>query len=229
MLKRIAVCTVFLSTFLIAQPVFACVEIEFHAAPVTANYSISLPTGSPAFANPKLGIYQWIDVGGPYIYEAFCIDLETSGTGGPVVYDCVALTDARDPLLTGGQLSVHRADLIKLLWGQFRGSITSVDEAVAFHLAIYEIVYDGDALVFDGTGFIPGGQDFAGGLFDGTDGGSTQWAIAEAWLYALNEAGAAADLIAWHSDERQDQIVERHFYPIPVQESTWGQIKSLYR
>ena len=73
------------------------------------------------------------------------------------------------------------------------------------------------------------GQDFAGGLFDGTNGGSTQWAIAEGWLYSLNENGALADLIAWHSDERQDQIVERFFHPVPVEETTWGKIKSMYK
>jgi len=229
MLKRAAVGSAFLFTLLLAQAASACVLISFLAAPVAANYHISLPSGAPLFDNPKLGVYQWQDANGPYIYESFCIDLETSGSGGPIAYDCVELTDARDPGLTGGQLSVFRAQLLELLWGQFRLSVAGVDEAVAFHLAIYEIVYDGDDLTFDTNGLLEAGQDFAGGLFDGTDGGSPQWAIAEGWLYTLDLDGALADLIAWHSDTKQNQIVERHYHPVPVEETTWGAIKSSYR
>jgi hypothetical protein len=229
MLKKTAVGIVFLCSLFAAQAADACVEISFLAAPVSMNYPILLPTGSPVFANPKIGIYQWQDVTGTYIYESFCIDLETVGEGSAVVFDCVELTDARDPSLTGGQLSQFRADLLELLWAQFRWAVVGVEEAAAFQLAIYEIVYDGDDMTFGVDGLLEPGQDFAGGLVDCTNGGSAQWAIAEGWLYSLDLNGAVADLIAWHSDERQDQIVERFFHPVPVKETTWGGIKSMYR
>jgi hypothetical protein len=136
MLKKIAVGVISLFLLLAAQVADACVEIAFLQAPVSMNYPILLPTGSPVFANPRIGIYQWQDVTGVYIYEAFCIDLETTGEGGPIAYDCVELTEARDVSLTGGQLSEFRADLLELLWGQFRWSVVGVDEAAAFQLAI---------------------------------------------------------------------------------------------
>ena len=91
MLKKTAVGIVFLCSLCAAQIANACVEISFLAAPVSMNYPILLPTGSPVFTNPKIGIYQWQDISGTYIYESFCIDLETTGEGGPIAYDCVDL------------------------------------------------------------------------------------------------------------------------------------------
>jgi hypothetical protein len=102
------------------------------------------------------------------------------------------------------------------------------DNSVAFNLAIYEIVYDGNSLVFDANGFLVPGQDLTGGEFDGSDGGSARWAIAESWLYALDLNGSSTGLIAWHSDDYHDQIVEEHFHPVPVEETTWGYLKSMY-
>ncbi len=224
-----AVVLALLCIVLCPQSALACVDVTFLDGPLAARYNTSLPNGSPVYSNPLVGVYRWQDTTGEYIYEALCIDLETDGNGDPINFECVELTDARDETLTSGKLSSFRAQLLELLWGQFKSLVISTDNSVAFHLAIYEIVYDGDSLVFDANGFLVPGQDLTGGEFDGSDGGSTQWAIAESWLYALDLNGSSTDLIAWHSEDYQDQIVEEHFHPVPVEETTWGHIKSLYK
>ena len=226
MIRQLMLCTLLL---IAALPASADVWVTYVETLLGGAHHVEMSVGNPVANNVIIGIYRWQDANNPYIYESMCIDLEHLANGNPIHYECVPLTEARtEPGITSGQLSPYRAQLLELYWGQFRQLVVNDQTAIAFHLGIYEIVYDGDSMTFTGN-YLDNSYDFEGSVFDGSDGGnSTKWPIAVSWLQQLNLSGDSTDLIAWSAEGAQDQITEDGFTPVPVAGSSWGRVKALY-
>ncbi len=131
------------------------------------------------------------------------------------------------PGLTSGQLSAFRAYLLEALWGQYYAMTATNEGAIAFGLAVYEIVYDGELMDFT-SGYLAPTYEFESGVFDGSEeGASVHWPIAKGWLNTLDYYGMSTALIAWAAEGGQDQITEDD-QPTATSETSWGAIKTLY-
>ena len=219
-----------LACLLLAQAVAAeTITVTYHSTDPGDWHLLALDGGSIPYNPALVGFYHWQDLNGPFIYEAVCIDAETSGVADAITYELVPLTEARmEPGLISGPLSQYRADLLELFWGQYRGLVGSNAEGAAFGLAVYEIVYDGDSMVFQGDNLDPT-YDFEGGVFEASDGGASAiWSLSKDWLQALDLNGPRTDLIAWKAEGYQDQITEDGFTPVPVAPTSWGLLKALF-
>lgn len=193
--------------------------------------NVSLQGVTPAGGRTTwAGTFQWEDQDHAVLHRTFCVDLEHGVPKGVIEFDIVPLTEVRASSLVGGALTPHRIELLRLFWGQFRDAAGTPDTGCAFALGIWEIVYDGDLLPFDGN-HVSTDVNFHAGLFNpSTQGGvsALRWAIARAWLLSVDRNGAKADLVGWTHPSVQLQIVEG-LLPVPTLESSWGAIKSQYR
>lgn len=144
-------------------------------------------------------------------FSSYCID----------VYQSVAVNqsytfDVIDDEL-GFPMDLARAEKLAKLWGGYADEATTNDNAAAFQLAVWNIVYDNDASVSAGT-------------FKTTTAGNFV-ATADSWLSALETyEGPIANLAALTSRTAQDQLVEMPLppnVPVPLPAAGWAGLAML--
>ena len=220
--------TFIFALLLLAQAAVADVTVTYMNCAPGGQHHIAMSEGNPVANDVLMGVYNWDDYYSDAIYQTFCIDAETLAGNDAVTYACVPLTEARaTPGLTSGQLSAYRAYLLDALWGQHHAQTATNEGAIAFGLAVYEIVYDGEQMDYS-SGLLAPAYDFEGGIFDGSNAGASAiWPMTKSMLNSLDYYGMSTSLIAWAADGGQDQITEDDT-PTATSESSWGELKSLY-
>jgi hypothetical protein len=95
----------------------------------------------------------------------------------------------------------YRSALIAELWGRYRGTVDTDNEAAAFQVALWELAYGNDSTL-----------SLSGGAFRLTDPTSAVGTLATQWLSSLNGTGPmASGLVVLHnttSPDKQDLITQ---------------------
>lgn len=136
-------------------------------------------------------------------FWGFCIDL-FDGLTDPDKWNVVDLELC--PEDEGGPMGVARANYIRELWADNYASVNTNDEAAAFQLAVWEIIYEdyqANGLgITDGDGDFFASQSGSGTLFS-----NTVVNLTNSWLGALNGQGPRASL-AGLTSRNQDFVTE---------------------
>lgn len=122
-----------------------------------------------------------IDANIPDLFTAFCVEIGVPilnpGTHKvfPLLGSSTDVTGGPGPSVLWDASRTQRASR---LWGGFVGSVSDVNTAAAFQIALWEITYDTDmSLAGPGLFFVGGGQ-FQAGITD----------VAQNWLNIVNSA-----------------------------------------
>jgi hypothetical protein len=154
------------------------------------------------------GLMHWTRTAGsavPESFTTFCVELlQHVNIGGSYQY---LVTDVEKVPYSGSHpappghsqgMGADKADLVRKLWGTYRGSVVDADTEAAFQVAVWEIVNDPGLSIWEGT--------FRSKL---SQANAPSWvALAQTWLDGLDDPTAkyAHDLIGLSHGERQDQI-----------------------
>ncbi len=170
---------------------------------------VQIPSGTGGFQEVLAGPFNWTrDAGNPgtdttvpATFSSFCIELTQNIEFNTIYeYTLANLADAPIPATPpyGVPMGAAKADAISELWGRFWSPAFTAQDAAAFQLAIWEIVYDGPYGANTGTG-----QVF---LFSNVNPATI--AQTNTWLAALDGTGPRATYLqALVSDTLQDQII----------------------
>jgi len=159
------------------------------------------------------GIYPFefdnLDTALPGVYEyGFCIEFQPAyPVGQRETYALISLDTAPEPKGPGdpsGPMGAERADALRELYGRFGDQIyDSADNAAAFQLAVWEIVYEADGVDWDVTeGTFEDGYGFRAVADSAITG------IANDWLWQIDGDGPKARLIAITNDGGQDYLLK---------------------
>ena len=137
-------------------------------------------------------------------YGAFCIEIQQSiSNGQTVTFDVAPIEDAPSSFGPAG-MGAARADRLKELFGRrYNDSDDSGENAVAFGIAVWEIVND-DVLNLDAGNFITNSTSPGGAK-----------AVAAGWLAEIDGTGPKAPLLALESDTAQDYVIVNGDVPTP--------------
>jgi len=135
-------------------------------------------------------------------YGAFCIEIQQAiSVGQTVTFDVVPITDAPSAFGPAG-MGAARADRLAELFGRhYVDSDTSNENAVAFGIAVWEIVND-DSLNLNAGAFTTVSTNPAGAK-----------ALASIWLAEIDGTGPRASLLALRSDKAQDYVIVNNDVP----------------
>jgi hypothetical protein len=170
---------------------------------------VQLPSGTGGFQEVLAGQFNWnrdagnpgTDVTVPTSFFAYCIEL-TQQVAFNTVYDYTldTLPNAPIPLTPpyGVPMGAAKADAIEELWGRFWSPAFTNQDAAAFQVALWEIVYDGPY----------GANTSTGGLNIFSNVNPATIVQANAWLAALDGTGPKAyGLLALTSPDWQDMLI----------------------
>lgn len=170
------------------------------------------------------GIYNYERVGGDYNpllsgdFVAFCIEInQPARMTRTYSYTVEELEDAPVPGVGAGNglgMGAAKALEIQKLWAKYYDqAILSANNAAAFQIAIWEIIYDGD-LSLSAGGFRARYPSLAPVV------------TAQNWLKNLTWSGALPDLRALSSPTAQDQVFLAPPQPaptvVPLPAAAWG-------
>jgi hypothetical protein len=125
---------------------------------------------------------------------AFSIDaIQSPSYNNSAMYEVVDLTEAPNPTVIGMTMTSERAALLEELWGRYHSTTMTADQAAAFQLAVWELVYE-----TSGTYDISAGSVRSDSLNAETN----------ALLDSLDGAGPKASLVALTSPIYQDLLAE---------------------
>jgi uncharacterized protein (TIGR03382 family) len=182
-----------------------------HGAIVNATFTGVSPGGTASITpggNVGAGVYtfnynhgdlNWLAPS----FGAFCIEIQQPISGGQTVtFDVAPIEDAPSSFADG--MGVIRADRLKELFGRrYAESSDSAENAVAFGIAVWEIVND-DTFDLNTGGFIANSTNPAGAKD-----------LAASWLAEIDGNGPRASLLALLSDTAQDYVVVNTEIPAP--------------
>jgi len=141
-------------------------------------------------------------------FHTFCLEMQAIRPGDTPTYDVVELTSGPSPKGPGaenGPMSGQSANYLRELWANRHDDATDTslaldqqrDNAAAFQVAVWELVYDTDLSL----------TDSAGG-FHVSDAPSDVFTLADDWLNELDGEGPMqSNLRALSSESYQDQLV----------------------
>lgn len=171
----------------------------------TFGYSTN---GGSSYKSTKAGVFNWTRTGGSHVgdpvgnFRSFCVELtQNISPGSSYTYDVVAVEDAPNDGFASG-MGTAKAALLSELWGRFYSPLFDADQAAAFQVSVWEIVYDG-------------GVDLAAGSFQAQSLATGFVTLSQTWLNVLDGTGAMANLGAMTNPNRQDHIYE---LPTPTNE-----------
>lgn len=158
--------------------------------------TISIDGGGSSFG-VNGGLFNWTKTGGSYAgvngdFTTFCIEVtENVAPGNSYTYDIDLVANGPTTAPMGAAL----ADQMAELFGRFYGGLNlgDADQVGGFQLAVWNIVYDGDATILAGN-------------FQASDGVGPM-AYADFYLGAIDGTGPRANLDAMLAVGIQDQIV----------------------
>jgi hypothetical protein len=133
------------------------------------------------------------------IFKSFCVDVfDNVPNTNPSTYNLVSLDEV--PKKIAGPMGGDRATRLKKLWANYYLTNFTNQQAAAFQLAVWEIVYD-DSL------------NLKGGFFTVNSAGSGTIDLAQGWLDNLSNLSNEANISAVTSNTYQDFVA-----PSPVPE-----------
>ncbi len=148
-------------------------------------------------------------------FVGYCIDLEDGvSTGNTHTWNVTDVASAPD-----GQYTMGTGKALRLaeLWGRYHGLVDTAFKAAAFQLAVWEIVYEAEALQL-GTYDVTSGYDrntgFAVDASWHADFGNLT-TLANSWVNGLDGTGPLANLMALTNPRTQDFLVETVPVPVP--------------
>jgi hypothetical protein len=147
--------------------------------------------------------------------RAFCIEGQGGVSGSYKIVDIQYAPNPHGP--EGDPMGAAKAELIREIWGRHYDTLSGNNQYAAFHVAMYEIIYDG----FDGTKVAvdiknsPGGQQAASGLYYANlPANNIIRDLALDYLNSLDGTGPMArNLVALTSPTKQDLITT--YVPVP--------------
>jgi hypothetical protein len=194
----------------------------------TANWTSANPAlvlnvsyNGQAYNNVLVGQYNWTRTGGDPIdfvgsngttFWTFCTEL-TQTISNPVTFTVVGVEQAPNPGIPGGMGSV-KADMLRQYFALNYSSSFTNQQAAAFQLGIWEIVFDNS-----------GTLDVSSGDFKLTTSNATVRNLANSYLAGINgnlsgltasQMTVASQLIALSSPTSQDQLTFRNFHTTPA-------------
>lgn len=156
--------------------------------------------GGANFEGTNAGVLHFTRTGGTYVgeptgeFESFCIELtETLNLAASYEFEVAALATA--PTSIPGGMGAAKADQMSELYGRFFAPaiLTNVTDAVAFQVAIWEIIYDADLKLNTG--------DFQVQNLD------AYYSVAQSWLDQIDGTGPKMGLLGLKVDGFQDQVI----------------------
>lgn len=173
---------------------------------VTTGYGRNVTIDAPGPYSSVFAGQLEFDMGGKDVIT-FCVELAQLVTSTSTTYEIMDVADVPGQPAPMGQ---DRAEALSLLYDAAAGAQfgTDHDDAAAFQIAVWEIVFD-----FDGT---QGSIDFGAGAFQLLgDGGHGLAGIAGGWLSGIegNLGSGVTSLAGLHNDSKQDQLV---MVPLPA-------------
>lgn len=244
MLRILSVLTLATAALAAANPASASINLKFKevdpgngSGPVNLVYGAN---GSTVRANIGRLVWQTSnDIGSPAIspngadIATFCIELSQYVSGAFKTYDKTALADAPNPGIAGNtsySIGPTRGEALDLLadnyWGVATGS--SIVDAVAFQLAVWEIVHETPTGPTDNPALAANLDVNVGQFYVNENNPSTLLAdsIAKAntWLSQISSSQLVGNdqtsLIALTHQSKQDQIIQ-YTIPEPLSAMVW--------